>query len=208
MGAAETIAGAITKLDRLRALTPSDVSETWEEAYRELSEALYSAESQLLAAPTVPHSLTVAQGDERAAFEADYAKAWNAAYDNKTNHTAADVAQLRDGDGYGDDVDYLKGRWEGWMARAAKPEQQGGGDAERQKALGEAVERACRELPADYEIQIRLENGYGGAKLYQFDGGVSTDLDDDDERDLAREISEGIATAIAQRAAAQGANDE
>jgi hypothetical protein len=61
----------------------------------------------------------VQAGDERVLFEADYAKAWNAAYDNTTNHTADDVAKLREGDGYGEDVGYLKGRWDGWKARAA-----------------------------------------------------------------------------------------
>ncbi|WP_241076037.1 hypothetical protein [Achromobacter insuavis] len=70
-------------------------------------------------AVTVIAKLRAVVADERAAFEADYAKAWNAAYDNKTNHTAADVAKLREGDGYGEDMGYLKGRWDGWQARAA-----------------------------------------------------------------------------------------
>ncbi|OWT78623.1 hypothetical protein CEY05_12165 [Achromobacter sp. HZ34] len=171
------------------------------------------------AAPTVPHSLTVAQGDaeryrqfDQALTERDHAE------------DMADKMAEAIGKHFGVDVgehSNLHCPWKealGVIAERAQGDelsgnsgelarQQGGSDAERQKALGEAVERACRELPADYEIQITLENGYGGAKLYQFDGGISTDLDDDDERDLAREISEGIATAIAQRAAAQGAND-
>ncbi|KCB25978.1 hypothetical protein [Bordetella hinzii] len=57
--------------------------------------------------------------DERAAFEADYAESWNAAYNNTTSHTAQEVAVLRDGDGYGAENVYLNARWEGWQRRAA-----------------------------------------------------------------------------------------
>ncbi|MDR8395528.1 hypothetical protein NE850_04210 [Paraburkholderia sp. USG1] len=48
--------------------------------------------------------------DERAAFEADYAKIWNAAMkENGWNgdHTADDVKDLREGDTYGEGRDYL-----------------------------------------------------------------------------------------------------
>jgi len=82
--------------------------------------------------------------DERAAFEADYAKAWNATYGNKTNHTAADVAKLREGDGYVEDMGCLKGRWDRWQARAA----QAGADDVR-NALEEAA-KLCFD-PQDAE---------------------------------------------------------
>ncbi|WP_244098508.1 hypothetical protein [Burkholderia gladioli] len=61
-----------------------------------------------------------ATADERAAFEAAYAVKWNAAYGNKTSHTAADVAALREGDSYGEDRTYLNAMWEGWQARTSQ----------------------------------------------------------------------------------------
>ncbi|MDH2053372.1 hypothetical protein [Achromobacter marplatensis] len=73
----------------------------------------------------------VRAGDEWAAFEADYAKAWNAAYENKTSHTAEEVAALREGDGYGEENVYLNARWRGWQARAALASAPVAGDAQQ-----------------------------------------------------------------------------
>jgi hypothetical protein len=64
---------------------------------------------------------TPAVRDERAAFEADYAKVWNAAMKDNGwlgDYTADDVKALRDGNTYGDGRTYLNARWEGWQARA------------------------------------------------------------------------------------------
>jgi hypothetical protein len=62
----------------------------------------------------------VQAGDERAAFEADYAKAWNAAYKNKTSHTAEEVAALREADGCGEENVYLNARWQA-LASPCRP---------------------------------------------------------------------------------------
>jgi hypothetical protein len=67
----------------------------------------------------------VALDDERAAFEADYAKVWNAALKENgwnADHTADDVKDLREGNTYGEGRDYLNARWEGWQARTASPQ--------------------------------------------------------------------------------------
>ncbi|AOJ81174.1 hypothetical protein WS86_11510 [Burkholderia savannae] len=89
-----------------------------------------------LAAPPLDHiSQAGKMVDEQAAFEAHYAKMWNAAYNNTTNHTAADVAELREGDTYGEDRTYLNASWEGWQARAASAIETGAEEATTEAAM-------------------------------------------------------------------------
>jgi hypothetical protein len=64
------------------------------------------------------------------------------------------------------------------------------------EALGAAIMRAARDLPENFEISLHLEQGYGGATLTYPDGD-SVELDSADERNLAKEINEGIDAAIA-----------
>lgn len=54
--------------------------------------------------------------DERGAFESWYSEQ---ATKDGVALTPADVAKLRDGDGYGAHRIMLNGKWEGWQARAA-----------------------------------------------------------------------------------------
>ena len=61
---------------------------------------------------------SVAERDERAAFEAHYAAEFSKARSPEYPVTAEDVKGMRDGDSYGDRY-YLNGQWVGWQARAA-----------------------------------------------------------------------------------------
>ncbi|POF86276.1 hypothetical protein [Pseudomonas putida] len=61
---------------------------------------------------------SVAEHDERAAFEAHYAAEFSKVRSPEHPVTAEDVKGMRDGDGYGDRY-YLNGQWVGWKARAA-----------------------------------------------------------------------------------------
>ncbi|KWZ43442.1 hypothetical protein WS72_11615 [Burkholderia savannae] len=121
-----------------------------------------------IAAPPLDHiSQAGKMVDEQAAFEAHYAKMWNAAYNNTTNHTAADVAELREGDTYGEDRTYLNASWEGWQARAASAIEtgaEGAHDARRMRTL-------CRLLDAMDDFG----NGFPGEVHAAFqDGGKRT----------------------------------
>ncbi|BBH11755.1 hypothetical protein [Chromobacterium haemolyticum] len=61
--------------------------------------------------------------DERAAFELFYAKQWQSASANVAQYSIEDLCneltEMRNGDTYGEGLDYLNFLWEGWQARAA-----------------------------------------------------------------------------------------
>lgn len=71
------------------------------------------AARMLASAPAQP----VEMPDERAAFEAWYAADANA--QTKFTFTPEGIAELRDGDGYGEHRHALNFKWVGWQARAA-----------------------------------------------------------------------------------------
>jgi len=103
-----------------------------------------------LAAPTVPHSLTVAQGDERDEWKAFGEWAWK-----------------KEGEAIG----RMHGRdagWEAWQARAdlaAKPGQQGGGDAkDKPSLLGELTDDLIEILGRPNFTCIRI------AQLFRLSG--------------------------------------
>ena len=99
---------------------PSNTSEALRRVVRNRGEN--SPPAQMVHA-MVP-SAVVLDG-ERAAFEADYAKVWNADMKESgwnADHTPDDVKDLREGDTYGEGRDYLNARWEGWQARATSPQ--------------------------------------------------------------------------------------
>lgn len=80
------------------------------------------------------------------------------------------------------------------------------GDNVRQMLLGQAIERACVELPKGYYIDMFLEKGYAGADLHDPDA-ETTDLDHD-HRNLGKEINVGIDLALAAATrAAHGKED-
>ena len=72
----------------------------------------------------------------------------------------------------------------------------------RQMLLGQAIERASRELPKGYNIEMIVEKGYASAMLYDPEG-ETTDLDHD-HRDLGKEINAGIDIALSHASGAHG----
>jgi hypothetical protein len=75
---------------------------------------------------------------------------------------------------------------------------------QRQLAIGQAVERACKELPEGAEIQIYLERGAGTVNMTDWDGNEFDHFDQDHE-DFACRINAAIDGAIAADQAASQA---
>lgn len=87
---------------------------------------------------------------------------------------------------------------------ATQPTQQGMEPIEqRQLAIGQAVERACKELPEGVEIQIYLERGAGTVNMTDWDGNEFDHFDEEHE-DFACRINAATDGAIAaEKVAAQ-----
>jgi hypothetical protein len=137
-----------------------------DDAAKSIREKIDAAQASLTAPQ--PSPTAVALDGERAAFEADYAKVWNAAMkENGWNgdHTADDVKDLREGDTYGEGRDYLNARWEGWQARSApQPVEQTRAltDQMLEKLFWTAMDNAADILPYMEEAR-QLLSAPGGA---------------------------------------------
>lgn len=95
------------------------------------------------------------------------------------------------------------------LAKVTHPAQQGVDPIEqRQLAIGQAVERACKELPEGAEIQIYLERGAGTVHMTDWDGN-EFDHFDEAHNDFACRINAATDGAIAaEKVAAQAKQGE